>query len=186
MPSTPSARHCDDGSVSATTVRPAAATLRDPAYFVAPNAVRYWALRELIGGVIEWLVLFVVYSFAIPDSWKVWAGPVVVLMVVMTILQVSVVPLWRYRVHRWEVTSTAIYTRSGWLNREQRIAPLSRVQTVDSERGPLMRFFGLASITVTTASAAGPISIECLDSEVAERVVADLTEITSRTEGDAT
>ncbi|MGB3764222.1 MAG: hypothetical protein WA966_13490, partial [Ornithinimicrobium sp.] len=84
--------------MSATTVRPAAATLRDPAYFVAPNAVRYWALRELIGGVIEWLVLFVVYSFAIPDSWKVWAGPVVVLMVVMTILQVSVVPLWRYRV----------------------------------------------------------------------------------------
>lgn len=172
--------------VSVTTAQPASVTLRDPAYLVAPNALRYWVAGELVTGVIWWVVLFALYSLAIPDSWKVWAGPVAVFFAVVSVAQVSVVPVWRYRVHRWEVTSTAIYTRSGWLVREQRIAPLSRVQTVDSQRGPVMRLFGLASITVTTASAAGPITIECLDSEVAEQVVAELTEITSRTEGDAT
>ena len=67
-----------------------------------------------------------------------------------------VMPSLRYRIHRWEVTSDAIFTRSGWLSREQRIAPLNRVQTVDSHQGALMRLFGLSSITVTTASAAGP------------------------------
>jgi membrane protein YdbS with pleckstrin-like domain len=92
----------------------------------------------------------------------------------------------RYAVHRWEVTQTAVFTRSGWLSREQRIAPLSRVQTVDSQRSALQRAFKLASITVTTASAAGPITIDCLDSDVADRVVTELTEITGRIEGDAT
>jgi membrane protein YdbS with pleckstrin-like domain len=49
-----------------------------------------------------------------------------------------------------------------------------------------MRLFGLASITVTTASAAGPITIDCLDADVARQVVARLTAITAATEGDAT
>jgi membrane protein YdbS with pleckstrin-like domain len=39
---------------------------------------------------------------------------------------------------------------------------------------------------VTTASAAGPITIECLDKDVAKQLVADLTEYAARTEGDAT
>jgi len=95
-------------------------------------------------------------------------------------------PQLRYRIHRWEVTPTAIYTRSGWLSIDSRVAPLSRVQTVDSTQGALMRVFKLASLTVTTASAAGPITIDCLDREVARRLVHELTEITGASEGDAT
>ena len=60
------------------------------------------------------------------------------------------------------------------------------MQTVDSAQGPLMRPFGLMSITVTTASAAGPITIDCLDAPTARAVVAELTEITGRSAGDAT
>lgn len=161
-------------------------TLREPAHLVSPQAIRYWALGGLVSGVVEWVVLFVAYSFLVPDSWQSWAGPLVAALVVLRIVHLVVMPHWRYRVHRWEVTPTAIYTRSGWLSREQRIAPLSRVQTVDSHRGAVMRIFGLSSITVTTASAAGPITIDCLDQDVAERVVAELTEITGRTQGDAT
>ena len=43
-----------------------------------------------------------------------------------------VVPMWRYRVHRWEIRPQAVYTRTGWLVQERRIAPISRVQTVDT------------------------------------------------------
>ena len=65
-------------------------------------------------------------------------------------------PFWRYRVHRWEVTDDAVYTRTGWLWQEWRIAPMSRIQTVDTARGPLEQLFRLASVTVTTASARRP------------------------------
>jgi len=60
------------------------------------------------------------------------------------------------------------------------------VQTVDTAQGALMRYFGLLSITVTTASAAGPLTLECLDVPTARSVVAELTEITGRSAGDAT
>lgn len=49
-----------------------------------------------------------------------------------------------------------------------------------------MRLFGLAEVTVTTASAAGPVSIEGLDAEEAKAVVARLTSITAASESDAT
>ena len=76
---------------------------------------------------------------------------------------VVVVPQWRYLVHRWEVTDTAVYTQTGWWARERRIAPMSRIQTVDHVEGAIARLFGLATVTVTTASAAGALEIAGLD-----------------------
>ena len=95
-------------------------------------------------------------------------------------------PRWRYRVHRWEVTPEAVYTQSGWFDQERRIAPISRIQTVDSERGPLEQLFKLANVTVTTASAAGPLKIHSLDRATAQRLMDELTTRTQATPGDAT
>jgi membrane protein YdbS with pleckstrin-like domain len=99
---------------------------------------------------------------------------------------VVVGPLWRYRVHRWEIGTQAVYTRTGWLVQERRIAPISRVQTVDTHRGPLDRLFGLADVTVTTASSAGAVRIVALDSDVADRIAAHLTDIAAIGDRDAT
>lgn len=164
---------------------PGGMTLRDPAHRVCRRAIAYWTVESLIWSGLLLVVASVVYFVVLPERWW-WVTVVYALLVVEFLVDVVVKPRWRYAVHRWEVTPTAVYTRTGWLSREQRIAPLSRVQTVDSKRGALMRLFRLASITVTTASAAGPITIMALDEDEAERVVAELTEITGRIEGDAT
>ncbi len=102
------------------------------------------------------------------------------------LVDVLVVPAWRMRVHRWEVTDEAVYASSGWWLQEWRIAPVSRIQTIDTTQGPLQRRLGLASLEVTTASAAGPIMIEGLDHELARTLVDRLTTITHATPDDAT
>lgn len=166
----------------------AEAALREPAHQVSPRAVAFWRTSALIGAAILWALAGVGYVLLgrLPEGRPWYVLPALLLLVALTLVQVIAMPVVRFRIHRWEVTPTAIFTRSGWLTREERIAPLSRVQTVDSHQGAMMRLFGLASITVTTASAAGPVRIDCLDAEVARRVVAELTEITSASEGDAT
>jgi uncharacterized protein len=158
--------------------------LIDPAHPPSRKAPLVWA----IGAAIPWLILAAgqVVWFAIDQR----LGWVHVLAAVATVLGivvfVGVVPLWRYRVHRWDIDAKAVYTRSGWLVQERRIAPISRVQTVDTERGPLDQLFGLANVTVTTASSAGAVRIVALDAGVADRVVAQLTDIASLGAEDAT
>jgi membrane protein YdbS with pleckstrin-like domain len=142
-----------------------------------------------IGAAIPWLVLAVgqVVWFVVVDDRLAWAHvfAAAVTAVGMAVF-VIVVPLWRYRVHRWDISPQAVYTRSGWLVQERRIAPISRVQTVDTYRGPLDRLFGLANVTVTTASSAGAVRIVALDSAVADRVVGQLTDIAAIGAEDAT
>ncbi|WP_239456451.1 PH domain-containing protein [Nocardioides solisilvae] len=158
--------------------------LREPAHQVCPRAVQYWRTSAALGLLAELAVAGVL--FLLLPWWAWWATALVVAATLVNLVYVLVVPGLRFRVHRWEVSPTAVHTRSGWLEVETRIAPLSRVQTVDSTQGLLMRRFRLASLTVTTASAAGPITIEGLDADDARRLVAQLTAITGAAEGDAT
>ncbi|WP_248580700.1 PH domain-containing protein [Nocardioides sp. InS609-2] len=164
-------------------------TLREPAHQVSPRAVTYWRLGAAIGAVVFvglTIAAYVVIPMLTDSGRPWWATLLLGLLVVVEVAYVVAMPTIRYRVHRWEVTETAIHTRSGWISRETRIAPLSRVQTVDSQQGALMRLFRLSTLVVTTASAAGPLTIVGLDQEAARRVVADLVAITGASEGDAT
>jgi len=163
---------------------PSPVALREPAHHVSPRAIAYWRTSSAIGGLVEIAVAVTVYVLVPARPW--WATVLLVLVVVPALVYPLVVPPIKYRVHRWEVDDLAVHTREGWLNIETRIAPLNRVQTVDSSRGALMRLFSLASITVTTASAAGPITIEGLDADEATALVARLAAITGTSEGDAT
>lgn len=158
--------------------------LRAPTNQVSPRAIPFWTVSALIGD--AFLVLGAVLAYVVIPDVPGWVGFVVLALVLAAAAHVLVMPRIRFKVHRWEVTETAVHTREGWIGRESRIAPISRVQTVDSRQGAIMRMFGLASITVTTASAAGPITISCLDDDTARRVVAQLTAITAATHGDAT
>ena len=58
--------------------------------------------------------------------------------------------------------------RAGWC-RNAASPRSSRVQTVDTYRGPLDRLFGLANVTVTTASSAGAVRIVALDADGGRR-----------------
>jgi membrane protein YdbS with pleckstrin-like domain len=159
-----------------------APALRDPVNRVSPKAPVLWAAGACIPAVPLGLVLVAARLFDWFDV-PLWAFP---LYVVVALAYVVGMPFVRYQVHRWESTDDAVYTQTGWLSRERRIAPMSRVQTVDFEQSAVGRVLGLASVTVTTASAAGPLVISAIDKEVADRLVADLTRRTSAEAGDAT
>ncbi|MGI5246714.1 PH domain-containing protein [Dactylosporangium sp. CA-139066] len=158
--------------------------LRPPLHRVSPRAVWYWTAKAAV----LWVVLAVPQViWLISDDGSIAPHvAVAVAWVLLAAAHLAIMPRWRYRVHRWEATDTAVYTQTGWISVERRIAPISRVQTVDSERGPIEQLFRLANVTVTTASAAGPIKIHGLASADADRLVADLTTRVAQSTGDAT
>ena len=158
--------------------------LRGPANRVSSRAVTYWFARGLIG----WLLVIAIEVLAWVFDWPVppWHGAVLAASVLLAAVHLAVMPRWRYRVHRWELSADAVYTRSGWWTQEWRIAPVSRIQTVDTEQGPIGKLFKLTKVTVTTASAAGPLVIDGLDQPVAARFASELTAAAQASKGDAT
>lgn len=159
--------------------------LREPNRQVSPRAVTLWRIQAAVTGV---------FLLAPPVLWWLldrgpeppWRAVATAVAVPAALAYLVWMPRVRYRIHRWETGSDAVYTQSGWLTIERRIAPFSRIQTVDTRRGPVARWLGLAAVTATTASAAGPIEIRWLDAPVAAELVEQLTRAAAAHRGDAT
>ncbi|MFI8432244.1 PH domain-containing protein [Streptomyces sp. NPDC079020] len=158
--------------------------LRPPVNTLDGRAVGWWRAQWALLTAVPVVVLGVLGALIEPA--RFWlllpAGVLAVTGAVCAVL----LPLWWFRTHRWEVTEDAVYVRTGLLRQEWRIAPMSRIQTVDTVRGPLEQLYRLATVTVTTASAKGAVKIEGLDHEVAAELAERLTRITRDTPGDAT
>jgi len=157
--------------------------LRAPSERVSPRARLMWITTDTLRGVV--IVVFLSFAtgpwhwFDLP-GWVLWA------IAALLLAYAALVPQWRYLVHRWEVTDTAVYTQTGWWARERRIAPMSRVQTVDHREGAVSRLFRLSTVRVTTASSAGALTIEGLDRDRALAIIEDLTRMADSVPGDAT
>jgi uncharacterized protein len=157
--------------------------LRTPANRVSRRAIAYWTARALLSGIA---VMLVELGIAAANKFSVLWQVVLAGTLAVLVAHVVIMPRWRYRVHRWEVTDQALYTRSGWFSVHWRIAPISRIQTIDSHRSVGERIFGLANVTATTASAAGPVRIHGLDRDLADRLLDQLAVATGKSPGDAT
>ncbi len=157
--------------------------LREPSRRVSPRARLMWQIGTLVEGIVMLVVLVGIIAVWDAVDFRWW---ILIVAAALVATYAAVVPQWRYQVHRWEVTQTAVYTQTGWWARERRIAPMSRIQTVDYAEGPVARAFGLATVTVTTASAAGALQIDGLDKSIARRLVDELTLKADAVEGDAT
>ncbi|SFX77189.1 PH domain-containing protein (plasmid) [Streptomyces atratus] len=142
-------------------------------------AVGWWRARlaALFTAAIAILVLHAV----VPGLFKFggyWLFVPAAAVTVLAVPAVLLLPRWWFEVHRWEVTDLAVYVRTGYFWQQSRMAPLSRIQSVDTVRGPLRKRFGLATVTVTTASAKGSLKIEGLGEERAAAVAEQITRAT--------
>ncbi|WP_235834700.1 PH domain-containing protein [Actinomadura logoneensis] len=170
-----------------------AVRLREPANRVSPRAIAHWAIEYLLfwglgfglaWGVAAWL------GGRPRDGVPRWItahiGWLPVAVGVVGVLVVTVAPVWRYRVHRWEVSADVVYTRTGWFSREWLLVPVSRIQNVHTEQGWLERLLGLARLRVHTASHTGSSEVSGLRVRDATRLAEDLAHRAHDPSDDAT
>jgi len=150
--------------------------VREPAWSLSRSAIWLWVTQGLLGALLLGVVA-TVFTIVVPDEGGPlpllhWVVPAVV--VGYAVVAVGIRPLFRFRVHRWEVSGDAVYTLTGWLTRTWTLVPIARIQTVDVTRGVLQQLFGLASVAVLTASSQGTVRVPNLELGVAQRMAEDL------------
>ena len=142
-----------------------------PANQLDPRVKNVWRLNDAIWITVVMLPLIGCFFFmSFFDDFVSFARPLLLLSVViwilMLLLWLLVLPPIRYARWRYEITPDYLDIAKGIIWRKRYIIPFIRVQNTDTRQGPLMRAFGLASVTVSTA--AHEHEIPGLDAAIAE------------------
>jgi membrane protein YdbS with pleckstrin-like domain len=142
------------------------------------SRVRYtWAVSVLVVALVLGVALALVGGFLQVD--RLW---LLALLVVPLGLTHAVL---RYRRWRFAVDEDALYLERGVVTEVETSVPFVRVQHVDTQRGPLERLLGLASVVVYTAGSRGAdVSIPGLRPERAEALRQQLRDLAIDSEGE--
>lgn len=146
-------------------------------------------LLWVIEGIWSWAILAglqVGWYFWGENVMGFWNWVVVAVTVPLAFMNIVVAPWWRYLVARWDVSDTAVCSRKGWWTTQFRIAPLARLQTVYTTRTLFERWFGLATVNASTASAQGTVEIRGLAVADAEALAQHLIAIANLDSEDGT
>lgn len=137
-----------------------------------PKAVTVWRIKGIFASLIfsVFVVLYVIISeldvIPAPPTW------VYLLLSIMIILyavyKIFLIPSLRLRFWRYEVTEEEIDLYRGIFIRTRTIIPMSRVQHVDTQEGPLFRHYRLATVLISTA--ATQHEIPALSYEIADEL----------------
>ena len=115
-----------------------------------PRVRIVWLIGVLVSAAVLGVLIGLV-DFFVLDIGR-WLG-LAAFLVVAIISAIFVV--FRYRIWRFELRDDNLYIERGVLTRVKTVVPFVRVQHVDSQRGPLERVAGLASVVVYTAGSRG-------------------------------
>jgi uncharacterized protein len=144
------------------------------------RVVSLWRVSALIGfGVllISLLIPVVGVSVAKPQA-LVWLSGAWLAAAALSVWFCFWYPPRWYRSWGYRIDAKVLETRSGRIFQRARLLPLSRLQHVDIERGPLERMFGLAALVLHTAGThSASIRIPGLEASEAARLRDHLIEI---------
>lgn len=100
---------------------------------------------------------------------------IVAVIVALPILVYEILsPVVFFRYYRYRMDDDCIEVRRGVIIRSHSLVPVERVHQVQVNKGPILRKFGLANVTVTTAG--GTVSLQYLDEPIAEDIAQNLNE----------
>lgn len=133
----------------------------EPTQKISPKAITVWRIRDAFSKGITLLILgailFATYFF----HWYEWIALILYIIIAYTLLkglyQLTIKPVYLQRTWRYEINADFIQIKSGFLYRQHIIVPMSRVEYVNTDQGPLLRRFGLASITIGTIASSHEI-----------------------------
>lgn len=144
-----------------------------PAHQLDPKVKSVWRINDAVWITVLYIccvAAFVIVPLVDPSqtwSWLV-AGIMTAVWAVMLLVWVVVLPPIRFARWRYELSADYLDIARGIVWRKRFIIPFIRVQNTDTRQGPILRAFGLSSVTVSTA--AGEHAIPGLSAEVADQV----------------
>lgn len=135
---------------------------------LSEDAVKVWIVSETISNVIGFVVLGVLLYLDYRYAWKEWIGWILIGLAVISVpsaIWSFYRPFLLYNNWRYDMNEEFLQLKSGALNEEHRLVPMTKIQSVAMKQGPLLRKYGLCSVSIKTMGSTH--AIPALPKEVA-------------------
>ena len=121
---------------------------------LSKDSVKVW----IIGGTISysiWLILFAVLLYVdFRFSWYEWIGWILIgitsLIALSGIWSVFIKPFILYKNWRYAANEEFLQLKFGAFYEEHQLVPMTKIQSVSTNQGPILRKYGLYSISIET------------------------------------
>ncbi|MBY0595923.1 MULTISPECIES: PH domain-containing protein [Bacillus] len=129
--------------------------IKEPQQKISPNAVKVWRISDAITYTTALCVLGILLFLQHYYDWKSWISIIcyiiIALLIISSIFELSIIPIYRQRTWRYEIDENYIQLKHGGaLMRKHLIIPMTKVQYVNTNQGPILRKFGLSTLTIGT------------------------------------
>lgn len=148
--------------------------MRDaPGNRISKDAIKVWKIHAALGELIWWLIMIAVTIATFVYDWPLWilltAWP---LLLLYSYINVFLLPVWRWKRWRYQVYEQEIDILHGIFVVKRTLIPMIRVQHVDTRQGPLLKKFGLSTVTISTAATVHeiPALLEAEGAELRDRI----------------
>lgn len=142
----------------------------NPQQKLPESAIKAWRVSGLINSLFFWAIpavlWFIYLDSGSPPVWVIVATALAALF--LSIIIVFITPLVRYRHWRYEIDENEVDLKYGIIVIRRTLVPIKRVQHVDTQQGPILRNYGLSTVTISTAATTH--QIPALDEETADTV----------------
>ncbi|WP_020007218.1 PH domain-containing protein [Salinicoccus albus] len=142
---------------------------------ISPKAIKVWRISEAITAAVMLLAAAAAFILSqwVWDFLPWWISLILfVIFVIHMVIFVWLMPKLKYKYFRYEVLADEIKIHQGILIKAQNQVPLYRVQNIDTNVGPLMKRYGLKSVSLRTS--AERIQIPELEKDEADRIRNDI------------
>jgi membrane protein YdbS with pleckstrin-like domain len=155
----------------------------EPSQMINPKALQLWRIYAAFSSLFLWAIAVGVIIAAVSFSILAWV-PIVIIpfVLIMTILNVVIIPRMKYKKWRYEVDDYEIELQYGVFIIRRVLIPMIRVQHVDTKQGPLLKHYGLSSVTISTAATVH--EIPALSNEIADTLRNRISVLARVTEDD--
>ncbi|GIP34717.1 PH domain-containing protein [Paenibacillus sp. J2TS4] len=124
-----------------------------PEQRLSKDAVKVWILSEMITNLIVLIIIGVLFYLDYRFSWKEWVGWILIgvtAIYVPAAVWSFISPFLLYKSWRYDVNEEFIQLKSGVLNERHELVPMTKIQSVATKQGPLLRKYGLCSVSIET------------------------------------
>lgn len=127
--------------------------LTEPQKRISVRALKVWRITGAIYSFLFLLLAGGIIGLTIAFDWPIWISAIAILFLILSIIfNIILIPSIRWKRWRYEVREQEIELQQGVLVIRRTLVPMVRVQHVDTQQGPILRKYRLASVTISTAA----------------------------------